>query len=536
MTLENKKEKLIIWTEYMLIFVVISLAFFFMIPQSDVFLFARATQGDFSSVLQHALYYGNGRLLGNIIGMFFSNWFNYAFLVVALGLVCLVVLINTLIFSNNKYMIFPIAILVAFPSSNMMGETYYLFASFCNFVLPCVFILLSICLLQKVLNNTEKKWRRVFLNTALCMSGMISCLFSENTTAVVVALAVLQLIYTFLCRENIRLSQWIYLISTFIGAFFMLAVPRITASSQKMQHYRGFEISLSRVVANFAKFSEVICNLTIVVAIVSIALIYLCIKKTNINSKIKALMISFFIVFDIASIVLSDFEFEDLYISRVNFASMFLVSVYLIFAVGVIINITEKALRFKLIFLGVLLASSIAPMMIVTQYGYRTYYITMIVLIVFSLYVLKPVLLNSDIMCRLIKSKEIITSSTYCSAAIFVFLGMFCFAQTVYNFDFYVVRTNMIREQIEENRGAGSDDFIEVFTLPCEGISIEDEAVNLVFDIIGGGRPDKMKTVGICDSLSSDEVLEVLESNFLTNLKYAFEHVEYKNPLILSGH
>ena len=74
-----KKDRIIVFLEYFLVFSVLSLMFFFMIPQSDVFLFARATQGGFLNVLQNALYYGNRRRLGNIIGMFFSNYFELFF-------------------------------------------------------------------------------------------------------------------------------------------------------------------------------------------------------------------------------------------------------------------------------------------------------------------------------------------------------------------------------------------------------------------------------------------------------------------------
>ena len=93
----------------------------------------------------------------------------------------------------------------------------------------------------------------------------------------------------------------------------------------------------------------------------------------------------------------------------------------------------------------------------------------------------------------------------------------------------------MVQEQLDENKETGIDDYVEVFTLPCEGISIEDEYVNLVFDVIDGGRPAKMKTVGILDCKSADEILAILDSSFYANLKFAFENLEYKNPLVLSN-
>ena len=385
------------------------------------------------------------------------------------------------------------------------------------------------------MQNQNNSYTKFVQYGVLILSGMMSCLFSENTTAVVVTIAFLQLVYTMVRKIKLNPSQFVYLASVLFGAFFMLIIPIITATSQKMDHYRGFEISVSRIIASFAKFSEVLCNLTVVIVGVSIALVYLCLKQTNINSRTKALLVSYFIGFALFSTVFSDFEVRDVYISRMNFVSMLSVVLYLIFAVWVIFSIVKKELCIKLIFFGIVLASSVAPMMIVTQYGYRTYYITMLLLVVFLLYVLE--LISHEKVFTDISSKlnSVRTYSFISSGVVLSLLGIFCFVQSVYNFDFFIIRTDMIQAQIEENKEKEIDNYIEVFTLPCEGISIEDEYVNLVFDIIDSGRPAKMKTVGILDCPASDEVLAILESNFFANFKYAFEHLEYRDALIFSN-
>ena len=530
-----KKDKFIIFIEYAFVFGVISLAYFFMVPQSDVFLFARATQGGLSNVLEYALYYGNGRLLGNILGMLFSNYFEFAFLVVSIGCTLIVYLINKLIFNNNSHMVILLAILVAFPSSNLISETYYLFASFCNYVVPCIFLLISLNLLKNLANYRNNIYVVIVKCILLGLTGTMSCLFSENTTAVVLTISVLQLAYSIIIKRKVLLAQLVYLISTFVGVCIMLLIPTVTSTSQKMDHYRGVEISLSRIIANFVKLSEVLCNFTFVIIVLSVALIYLCLKKTNINSKIKAAQISYFVCFSLLSIVLSDFETRDIYISRVNMVSMLSVIIYFVLAVWVIFSIAEKKLCIQLIFFGIVLASSIVPMMIVTQYGYRTYYITMLIIVVFSLYVIKLSQVKKAFAKIPLEWRSIKTYFGICSGTVFLFLGIFCFVQSVYNYDFYIIRTDMVQEQLDENKETGIDDYVEVFTLPCEGISIEDEYVNLVFDVIDGGQPAKMKTVGILDCKSADEILAILDSSFYVNLKFAFENLEYKNPLVLSN-
>lgn len=491
MTLENKKEKLIIWTEYMLIFVVISLAFFFMIPQSDVFLFARATQGDFSSVLQHALYYGNGRLLGNIIGMYFSNYFEYAFLVLSVGLTLIIVCLNKLLYSNNKYTIIPLALLVVFPSSGMISEVYYVFPAFCNYVLPCLFFLINAICIKYVINSDKLTVSKgSFLALILIISGVSACLFSENTTVIVLAFSFLQLLYTFITVKKVNILQVVYTFSVVIGSGVMFILPKITKTSHNMDHYRSVEISIHRILASFARFSEVIINLSFIMAVLSTALIFLCWKKAKLSTIVKNIFSSFYVLFCIISFVFSDFETADIYISRINFIAIAVVVIYILFAVIIVFSLDDKKLRLQLVLGGVLLAASIAPMMLVNQYGFRTYYLTAIIMLVISLSVIKTAKFEFVVDTK-DKNK---LKNVFCfnSAIAFILLGSFLFVQTVYNYEFYVVRTDKMKEQIEYNAEDLSDDYIETITLPFEGISVEDEFSfnNVMYDIFPK-RPEK---------------------------------------------
>lgn len=526
--------KTIIYMEYFFVFVFLCLAYFFMIPQSDVFLFSRDTQANIFSVFNSAMHYGNGRLLGNIVGMGFSHLFDYAFLLVASGITLLIIFVNKYVFGNNKYTIVAVAILIAFPSSNMMSETYYLFASFTNYVLPCLIIVFS-ALLLKYFDNLESE--NLFLNCIyffmLAVTGIASCFFSENTTVVVVTFSVLSFISGFLKNKKLKMSNLVYLLATSVGSFIMIAIPKITKTSSNMDHYRAFEISVGRITSNFVKFSEVICNLTLVMACVSAALIYLCIKKTKVNHNFKVIQVSFFLLFTLISMVVSDFETRDVYISRANFISAFAVGLYLIFAVWIVFSVTDKKLRWNFIFYGILLASSIGPMMFVTQYGYRTYYTTFVILNIFALNVFKLAFNEIRFELKFCNFKIVKKSFVLCCIAIFSLLNLFMFIQSVYNFDFYVIRTQMIEKQLECIEQTGKKIYIEAYTLPCEGISIEDEYADLIFDIVPNGRYMKTKTIGIFDCDAKEDIMRIIESNFVSNLFFATENLEYKEPLIL---
>ncbi|MBQ7100838.1 MAG: hypothetical protein IJN81_04335, partial [Clostridia bacterium] len=386
----KSKDKLIIVSEYVIVFLVISLAFFFMIPQSDVFLFARATHGELSEVINHALYYGNGRLLGNIIGMFFSNYFEYAFLTVSVGLTLMIALLNEFLFNQSKYMIIPLALIVMFPSSGMISEAYYVFPAFCNYVLPCVFFLISVICIKRITDIEKLTFpASCFFALTIVVSGVSVCLFSENTTIIALTFSVLQLLYTFATMKKVKFLQVVYTFSVFIGAAIMYLLPKITKTSHNMDHYRSVEISIHRILASFARFSEVMISLSLVLAILSVALILLCWKKTNFSPIIKYMLTSFYVLFTVVSFVFRDFETADIYISRINFIAIAVVGAYIMLTIIIIFSLDEKQIRFQMLLYGVLLASSIAPMMFVNQYGFRTYYLTAIIILMIACSVLK---------------------------------------------------------------------------------------------------------------------------------------------------
>lgn len=201
-----KENNLSLLLQSLLVFAVCFAMFFFMLPQSDVFLFARSLKDDVASVFNEALYYGNGRLLGNILGMFFSCYFQYAFILVSATITLIVVFANKLIFNSNKVTLFPMALLIIFMSGDMMNESYFLFASFMNFVFPCMLFLLS-AIIVKFFH--DKEHMSVFLKGILILFSFVltvaSCLFSENTAIIVAAFMFLFAFYFMFNTRKIKL-------------------------------------------------------------------------------------------------------------------------------------------------------------------------------------------------------------------------------------------------------------------------------------------------------------------------------------------
>ncbi len=533
--LKSKNNMIISNVVYIVIFIALIFMFFFMIPQSDVFLFARDTQTGVKSALNGALYYGNGRLLGNFISMFLSHYFEFAFLLVSTTITLIIAMINNLVFDGNKYTALAVALIVAFPSSTMMSETYFLFASFVNYVLPCLFIVCWMYLAKVYLKNEKKSGLvKCCFQVLSSVLLIISCLFSENTSVLVLCLTVVMSIYQFIMNKKFRIFDLMNSFSAIIGVGIMFVIPKITQTSDKMDHYRGFSISIGNMVASLVKFCEVITNQTLLVIAVSVALILLCWKKSKLSKKIRCFMITYFVLFNVICIILRNFESKNLYLSRINFSALVAVGLYFVLAFVSIVSISEKSCRIKLLMICAAVVSTVAPMMIVTQYGYRTYYATFIMLIIFSLTVVENFFTENefDICEQVVEGVK--KSFVLCSAVIFLLLSSTVCIQAVYNYDFYVIRTDDIRRQVEMIAAGERENYVEAFTLPCKGISIEDVYENIIFDIIDTGRPEKMKTITAYNSESFERIKVLLEADFLYNLKFAFAHLEYKDPLILS--
>lgn len=146
--------------EYLAVLLGFILMYLFMVPQMDVFLLSYYVEDNIGAAIDFSLYYGNGRLLGNIFGIHFSNYFVYASFVVAFFLTAIVVLLNCILFNNEPDAVFPLAIFVAVPSTAFVQKCYYTYASFTNFVMPIPFFLLGLLVFTRLAKKKENSSRK----------------------------------------------------------------------------------------------------------------------------------------------------------------------------------------------------------------------------------------------------------------------------------------------------------------------------------------------------------------------------------------
>ena len=521
---ESRRIKCLLYAGILLCFV---LMYFFIVPQSDMFLFARDTEPTLRGAALGAYTYGNGRFLGNIAGMLIAHRFIWAFLPLALCLTGMIWLVNRIVFSGSVKTILPVAFLIAFPSAQMIGECYYLYAAFLNYVLPIFLILLCVLILQTLGEQKKPAAVRIVLIPALFLCAAASALFSENTTVVLITLCALWIVSDVLEKRTITPHGVCAFLGAGAGALCMLAVPILSQTAYKMKHYRGVAIGslpglVKNVLAAFVRFSEIMNTLTLVITVLSLA--FLLLLRNKKKRPLYAFAKAVFAAYPLFSFAVSFVDDTSMYIPIVQLIQTVPVMLYAVSVLIAVSAMPDKKSRQRAIGYIVLLLSSVGPMLLVTQYGLRTFYTTFIILTVWGLEMLrgqKSVL--EDVLRRYKLHAGQITAGLACA---FVFFSGFLFVQTVINYDFFAVRTAYIAEQI----GSGAEQAV-VPVLPCGTPTVEDNWSNIVRDILPGSHPFRIiQTTDATDCENFADYEAVYAGSPIYPFRFAVTHLGYKNP------
>jgi hypothetical protein len=517
--------------EYACVFCGFFLMFLFICPQSDVFLFAQATDGRFGSVLSYSLNYGNGRLLGNVMGVYFSSHFACAGLIVSFVLTLLVVLLNCIFWDNSNYAIFPLALLIAVPSGGMVGECYYLFAGFCNYVVPIVLLLVGILIIKYLLciQSAGPLKRYVLLAIDFVCTACV-CLFSENTTIVAVVASVVFVIYWYIRTKKPSIYLILHLFAALLGTLIMCLIPLLTDTGMKMQSYRQvaatpYDIILQCVIS-LLRFADIFNQMYIPVFLLSFSMFFLCLKQKRFKSSLRQIQLAVFAAYPFLCIGVGLLDSHSL-ISTLTMYNVIDVMLVVIFIINILVTIgltEDKSLRLSLWALAVITFFSVAPMMIVNQSGHRTYYTTFICMTVFSLFLLRLHIAEFFLKCENKPFSKSCFSGI--AAACFLVITLAFSLQSLYNYDFYVIRSNYIAEKISANED------IYVPCLPYDAISVEDSWNNIIFFAFPSASDLEQVTISLTAWDGFDDYRNNILLNPIRALSFAFHNWEYKNPLL----
>ena len=378
------KQTLVSCVSYLFVFLGFALSYMFTYPQYDVLIFTRDYESGFLTILNEAVHYGNGRLLGNVLGFYFSHHFTAAIFVTAFFLTLTVYLANRLFFDGKSKYIFPVAVMIALPAIGIMREVYCMTAAFCNYAVPFVFALISCNLIK----NLRCGGSRLLL-IPLALSSACACLFSENTTVVLICLAVLIVVFDFIKDKKFSVSGAVNLVFTTVGTAIMIMIPRVTDTTEKLSYYRGYVTEpmslLYNALSALRSFAVLAAQYLPIYLVISAVMIFVLFRHCKLGKSFKIILTALLCALPLLSLLTLIF-FE----KASGFSAVYLLVEIVYLSAVIAVSVLSKRKEFIISTLAtvILLGSAVAPMMIVNHRGDRTFFTTFAILLCFALYLI----------------------------------------------------------------------------------------------------------------------------------------------------
>lgn len=453
----NKKRLLEVFA-FLFVFGCMLLMTFSIFPKVDEHIFCVSVKWDFDSVIRYILNYGNGRFLGNLICIFFSHYYKLKFILVSFIITSLTYIIYKAFFKGKVLFIIPLAILVFFPSKLMNDSVFLDFPSFVNYVVPMLFISITLLALKNYDSNRLKHLKLFVIG----INTVLACLFSENTTIIIVVLAVFSLVIKKISKDKNFFGEIVFLISSLLGSLIMYLIPILTGTSHKLDSYHAMTFSPKDLFANMMLASNIINEFVFVFSIISVSLTYI-VLKNNKSTFFDWVCITILHLYIFLSLSIKSFE-SNVFTSVIIMLST---AVYLLAVFSIVIRFFSKRLRLYLSALILISMESVAQMVFINILSYRCFYATYYLVLIFALILVNEVFKEQLLKYDLPKLTRATTIVNVC------FLLLFSIIQcesTIRSFDVYVLaneRQKTLESQtFDEKFGSGFN--FEIITYAFE--------------------------------------------------------------------
>ena len=510
----KQKQTLVSCVSYIFVFLGFALSYMFTYPQYDVLIFTRDYESGFLTILNEAIHYGNGRLLGNVLGFYFSHHFTAAIFVTAFFLTLTVFLANRLFLDGKSKYIFPIAVLTALPAIGIIREVYCMIAAFCNYAVPFVFALISCNMIKNLRCGGSQ-----LLLIPLAVSSVCACLFSENTTVVLICLAVLIIILDLIKEKKISSASIVHFIFTTVGTAIMLLIPRVTDTTEKLSYYRGYVTEpmslLYNALSALRSFAVLAAQYLPVYLVISAVMIFVLYRHCKLRKGFKILLTALLCVLPILSLLTLIF-FE----KASGFSAVYLLVELVYLAAVLAVSVLSKRKEFILSTLAtvILLGSAVAPMMIVNHRGDRTFFTTFAILLCFALYLVSVI--REEIQIKDWIKRFFRIASPVIFAAVSLTMLVLC-AQ---NFAAYAFRADYIAKEMTVTRD------ISVPFLAHERLATESTFNQIDPCLFGGEDAPTYSVISADDWEKGDEYKKITDSSPVEAVKNGIKFWDFKNP------
>lgn len=510
----KQKQMIVSCVSYIFVFLGFALSYMFTYPQYDVLIFTRDYESGFLTILNEAIHYGNGRLLGNVLGFYFSHHFTAAIFVTAFFLTLTVYLANRLFFDGKSKYIFPIAVLTALPAIGIMREVYCMIAAFCNYAVPFVFALIS-C---NMIKNLRCGGSRLLL-VPLAVSSACACLFSENTTVVLICLAVLIIIFDLFKEKKMTVAGAVNLVFTAVGTGIMLLIPRVTDTTEKLSYYRGYVTEpmslLYNAISALRSFAVLAAQYLPVYLVISAVMIFVLYRHCKHGKGFKILLTALLCVLPILSLLTLIF-FE----KASNFSAVYLLVELVYLAAVLAVSVLSKRKEFILSTLAtvILLGSAVAPMMIVNHRGDRTFFTTFAILLCFALYLISVIREEIQIKNRIKRAFRI------ASPVIFAAVSLTMLVLCAQNFAAYAFRADYIASQATKTL------YISVPALPHSRLATESTFNQIDPCLVFEDAVPSYSVISADEWEKGEEYKKITDSSPVEAIKNGIKFWKFKNP------
>ena len=388
----------IVFALEIILFIVLS---FFFVPKNDDLIFMYRFQiNSFSDIIYNALYYGNGRILGNFFGFVFSLNYQIFYFVEGFLLAFIAWSTERIIELKNSRLII-MALFILQPICSFIETTSWI-SGFTNYVLPICFICAGLLFLKQY-----EKHKNGFLLFPIVIVGVCGQLFSEHTTIMNV-LIILYIIIFIKLRNKATYSM---LFSTIFGAGIMFLYNKyidfsLTWVASRGEEYRRtiFSVPFKEWLINIfftnIRFALVAFNSLFFLFFILFYLLFNVVKKTECRIyKIKVITALAFYVISLIIVNIWIFCYGDDFITGefgVRDILFFVSAAVLMISMVIYLTITIKLLyklifvmldkknRVRIIGMSALLVFSYAPFLFVAPSGYRcSFLMTFIMVCVF---------------------------------------------------------------------------------------------------------------------------------------------------------
>lgn len=450
----NNTSRLIFFSCVFSFFCVLS---YFFVPVSDDIFFFHKFGANIKDAFFNALFYGNGRVLGNFVEIIIQRFILARIVLIAAVLTWLISLIIRLSgLKNTRFYFFPLFFTVSLHPNFFAGSIHWM-AAFCNYIIPlAMFLEILYCTLNY--ENIRCKKATVIMS---CFLSFAACFFSENTTVVFVFVFLSVCIINFVKTKKFNLLYTLIVAFSFLGMILMFIFPGFVGKAHTMDNYRhwafgnGIVGTIKFVFGQAGLVSKFISSVFIVMFVITLfTMLIMKRKNPSIYGKCKILFAIQFIAllycfFDVVLIQRAEIETKIIEYLLIT-ARIIVVLLYFIIAFLCALiyenKVTKTSDESNLLLWFVGVAISTLPLVIIDPIGYRLAFMPFVFLCIIAC-----TLLNTFI-CEYSAKKSVTnilpnivaaTALIICSSLLIIF---------VKNHNSYYERDAYIKEEVHAEK------------------------------------------------------------------------------------